>query len=386
MKMRLPLALLLASIVLVRAEDKSAPEKPKPAASAAADSFQWIEEPKSAETGAYLAHLAMQAVVKNRPEIAQRLTEMILAGSAKNQCAQEGVYFFAKGEGNKKQASIYRRKGLQGTDERLIDAGKLSGAKDASLTIADSANEAGLLIYGVHEGDAEEQVVHIFDLKSGRDLPDTLPRARYSSINLSPDKKGIYYARVDPAGTHVYFHGFGADVADDKLIFGDSYYYEPLGPTDAITLEVTQNGEFLLLSVARGMPVKRVDVYSQEQEEPDEKIRMIIHAMDNHFSVVNHEKDLFVLTDNKAPKNRVVKIAIDDPSPLKWQEIVPGGNDLISNISIVGEKLFVSDIRDGITRARIFTLEGKEMGEVTYPELGFEKTVHHRCPLDQDTD
>ena len=155
---------------------------------------------------------------------------MVQAGSPTIPCAQEGVYFFTKREGDKKPASIYRRKGLQGTDERLIDAGKLTAVKNASLTIADSAGEAGLLIYGVHEGEAEEQTVHIFDLKARRDLPDTLPRARYSSVNFSPDKKGIYYAKVDPAGTRIYLPPLGAEVASDKLIFGDTYNYEPLGP------------------------------------------------------------------------------------------------------------------------------------------------------------
>ena len=266
-------------------------------------------------------------------------------------------------------------------DERLIDATKLSDVKNASLTIADSSDDAGLLIYGVHEGAAEEQIVHIFDVKAGRDLPDTLPRARYSSINFSPDKKGIYYAKVEPAGTHVFFHPLGATTAPDKLIFGDTYNYEPLGPQDLISLEVTENGRYLLLSVARGVPVKRVDVYSQELDRPDRKIRPIIHAMDNQFSVVNHQGDLFVLTDNQAPKNRVVKITIDDPHPSLWKTVVPEGKELISNIAIVGEKLFVSSVREGVTHTRILTLDGKETGEITYPAIGFEKAVHHRCSL-----
>ncbi len=239
---------------------------------------------------------------------------------------EDGVYFFTKREGNGKQSSIYRRKGFKGTDERLIDATKVSDVKNASLTIADSSDDAGLLIYGVHEGGAEEQIVHIFDVNAGRDLPDTLPRARYSSVNFSPDKKGIYYAKVEPAGTHVFFHPFGGVIPADKLIFGDSFNYEPLGPKDLISLEVTENGRFLLLSVARGVPVKRVDVYCQELGDPDEGVRPIIHGgRDDHYSVVNYEEDVFALTDNEAPKNRVVKIVIDDPHPTRWTKIVPEG-------------------------------------------------------------
>jgi hypothetical protein len=146
MKMRLPLALLFASLILARAEDKPAPAKPKTGATAAADSYRWTEDPKSPEAGAFIARMAVDATAKNRPEVAKRLTELLGAESSKIPCAQDGIYFFTKREVNEKGASIYWRKGLQGTDERLIDATKVSGVKNASLTIADSSDDAGLLI------------------------------------------------------------------------------------------------------------------------------------------------------------------------------------------------------------------------------------------------
>ena len=375
----LTLTLLLASTFLAQAGKKTATT-----AATGTNAYRWTEDPKTPETAALVARLAVDASAKNRPEVAKRLTEMLSAESLNIPCGQDGVYFFTKREGNKKQSSIYLRRGFKGTDERLIDATKLTDVKNASLTIADSSDDAGLLIYGVHAGAAEEQVVHIFDVKAGRDL-DTLPRARYSSINFSPDKKGIYFAKVEPAGTHVFFHVLGSGSASDQLIFGDSFNYEPLGPKDLISLEVTENGRFLLLSVARGVPVKRVDVYSQELDDPDQGVRPIIHnARDDHSSVVNYEEDIFVLTDNEAPKNRVVKIVIDDPHPTRWTTIVPEGKELISDISIVGERLFVSGVRGGVTQTRIFTLEGKETGEITYPAIGFESSVHHRCPIHSD--
>ena len=145
-----------------------------------------------------------------------------------------------------------------------------------------------------------------------------------------------------------------------------------------ISTEVTENGRYLLISVAHGVPAKRVDVYAQELDEPDQKVRPIIHAMDNRFSVVNYEGDLFALTDNEAPNYRVVKISIDDPHPAQWKTIVPEGKDVISNISIVGGKLFVTGLHDVVTQTRIFTLDGKQTGEITYPAIGSATNVHGR--------
>jgi prolyl oligopeptidase len=60
---------------------------------------------------------------------------------------------------------------------------------------------------------------------------------------------------------------------------------------------------------------------------------------------------------------------------------VPEGKEMISKVSMVGDRLFVSAVRNGLMQTRIFTLEGKETGEITFPGLGFQSSVHHRCPL-----
>jgi hypothetical protein len=104
--------------------------------------------------------------------------------------------------------------------------------------------------------------------------------------------------------------------------------------------------------------------------------------MNNRFTAVNHGGDLFLLTNHEAPKNRVAKLIIDDPAPPHWVPIVPEGKTAISNIAIVGENLFVSSAHEGSMQTRIFTLAGKETGQVTTPALDPAKSVHHVCRSD----
>ena len=402
MKMRLSLTLLLASIVLAQAGKKLATVHggngislpPPPPAKVApvkeefgektvTDPYRWLEDSKSPETRAWIDSQMRYtekylSQVKNRPEIAKRLTELLRIESFSIPVERNGNYFFTKRLAEENQSSIYLRKGLQGSDERLIDATKLSADQNTSVTIADISEDASLLVYGVRDGGADEQSVHVFDVNARHDLSDVLPRARYSGIDLSPDKKGIYYSKVEPAGTRVFFHPLGGEVSADKLVFGEMYNYELLGPMQLISTEVTENGRYLLITVAHGVPPTRVDVYAQELDEPDQKVRPIIHAMDNRFSVVNYEGDLYALTDNEAPNYRVVKISIDDPHPSRWKTIVPEGKDVISSISIVGGKLFLSGLHDVVTQTRIFTLDGRQTGEITYPAIGSATNVHGR--------
>ncbi len=69
---------------------------------------------------------------------------------------------------------------------------------------------------------------------------------------------------------------------------------------------------------------------------------------------------------------------LSDPSPDHWETIVPEGSDVIETFSIVGGKLFVTRLHDVITQTRIYTLDGKPAGEITYPTLGAASAMSGR--------
>src|SRR5262249_48324867 len=137
------------------------------------------------------------AQVKVRPEIIKRLNELMRVETYSIPIEAEGRYFFTKRLAEENQASIYMRKGLTGTDERLIDATKLSADQNTNVTIADVSKDGSLLVYEVREGGADEGSIHILDVNSGKEMPDVLPRARYLGVNLTPDKKAIYYSKFE---------------------------------------------------------------------------------------------------------------------------------------------------------------------------------------------
>jgi prolyl oligopeptidase len=402
MKLRFFLFFLLAGAVVVRADDKAAAVHgrngvtlpPPPVAkvqpvdekfgdTTVTDPYRWLEDGKSPETRAWIdKEMAYTekylAQVKIRPEIKKRLRELLHVESFTIPLEANGVYFFKKRLADENQGSIYLRKGLQGKDERLIDATNLSADQNTSILIADIPKDASLLVYGVREGGADEQTVHIFDVEARKELADTLPRARYSGINLSPDKKALYYSKVGKDGTQVYLHQLGAKVASDQMIFGKKFGDEIFGQLDLIYDQVTENNRYLLITVAHGVPATRVDIYAKDLREANAPVRPIIHGIDKRFRAINHEDDLYVMTDYGAPKYRVVKISLANPATDRWQTVVPEGKDVISGISIVGGKLFVTGLHDVVTQTRIFSFDGKEVSEITYPALGSASEVRGR--------
>jgi prolyl oligopeptidase len=270
------------------------------------DRYRWLEDDHSPAMRDWIAAQMRYtqdylAQLKIRPEIVKRLTELLRVESFSIPEERDGKYFFTKRLPEENQRSIYLRKGLQGEDERLIDATKLSADQNTSASIADISKDGSLLVYGVREGGADEQTVHLFDVVRRQELPDVLPKARYSGISLSPDKQALYYAKIESAtGTLVFCHRLGTLVSADQLIFGKTFNGETLGPMELMYAWVTENERYLLIGVNHGVPPKRVDIYAKDLRIPDAPIRPIIHGIDNRFDPTNYGDDLYVLTDNEA--------------------------------------------------------------------------------------
>jgi prolyl oligopeptidase len=302
--------------------------------------------------------------VKIRPEIVKRLTELEHVEVVGIPVERNDTYFYTRRLPDENQASIYVRKGLHGSDERLVDATKLSADQNTSVHINDVSKDASLLVYGVREGGADEETVHLLDVPNRKELADVLPRARYQGVNLSPDAKGLYYAKYGPEGTVVYYHQIGSPVDSDQLVFGKEYKGEHFGQMELISAHVTENGRYLIITVSHGVPAKRVDIYAKDLGTPNAELREMVHGIDSRFTPVNYGDDLYVLTDYKADNYRVIKISMADPEQARWQTIVPESKDAISGISIAGGRLFVTGLHDVVTETRIFNLDGKQIGKL----------------------
>ena len=347
------------------------------------DPYRWLEDSKSPETRAWIGSQMKYteeylAQVKVRPEIVKRVTELVRTETYSVPMERVGSYFFTKRLPDENQASIYVRKGLTGSEVRLVDAAKLSADQNTSVHIDDVSKAGDLLVYGVREGGADEQIVKFLEVSTHRELADVLPRARYTQISLTPDKQGLYYGKLETSGTMIYYHRIGTPVESDKLVFGKEFNGEKFGAMELIGGSITENERYLVIEVQHGVPATRVDVYAKDLRVPDAPIRPIIHGIDSQFQVENHGDDFYAMTDYQAQNYRVVRISASDPSPEKWQTVVPEGKDVIEGISIAGGKLFVSGLHDVVTQTKIYGLDGKLQGELRYPTLGSASVMYGR--------
>ncbi len=358
------------------------------------DDFRWLEDAKSPETRewldkeiAYTDRYLKQAKV--RPEVADKLDALIHVTSWSTPIQRGDSYFFLKRLSDEEQPSIYMRhgwavraatksgaktkdaKGDVGRDIRLIDPAKLSRDTNTSVSLLDVTEDGTMLVYGVRQGGADEEEVHFLNIASRKTLDDTLPAARYNSVEIAPDKSGVYYARFTPhKGSLLYFHKFNTRSFEDVLLFGREFRGEPLGEMDQIGARLTDDGHYLAVVVSRGVPAKRVDIVYRDLHQPDSPFNILVWGIDSRFSPMYANGDWYVRTDYQSPNGRILKAIAGGVAPEAWTTIVPEGPDVIDGSSIVGNKLFVHRLKDVKSESTVYTLGGKMLAELPYAGIG----------------
>jgi prolyl oligopeptidase len=292
-------------------------------------------------------------------------------------------YFFAKRLAEENQASIYMRVGLHGVDEKLIDAAKLSADQNSSVNTLNLTEDGSMMAYGVRVGGADEVEVHFLDVATREDSGDVLPRARYSGVNISPDKAGVYYSKLFPhEGNRVFYHKFGTLLDKDAMILGKEYRGEKLGEIDGVGVRATANGHYLVFRIGRGVPATREDILIKDLRVKDSPIVPLVYGIDSRFSEFNAGDTFYMRTDYKAPNGRVLKV-VEGKSPDEWPVIIPEGKDVLEAVNVVGGKMFVLRLKDVKSEVTIYSLEGKAEGHIAFPGIGAGSTLSGRA---MDTD
>ena len=354
------------------------------------DNYRWLEDAKSPETRAFLdAQIAYTdrylKQAKVRPELADSLDGLIHVTSWSMPILRGDSYFFMKRLSTEEQSSIYVRHGWKDgaqsaqsaaavkdvvvKDIRLVDPASFSRDPNTSVSLVNVSHDAGMLAYGIRQGGADEQEVHFLNLKTSKALDDVLPTGRYNSVDLARDLSGVYYSRFTHQGSLVYLHKFGTRPSSDTLLFGREFHSEALGEMDLISAYVTDDGRYLQIEISRGVPPSRVDVVYRDLKKPGSPFEILIWSFDARFSPMYANGEWYVRTDYKAPKGCILK-AIAGVAPEAWQTIVPEGDDVMDEASIVGHRLFVHRLKDVKSETSIYTLQGKATGKVEYSGIG----------------
>jgi prolyl oligopeptidase len=180
---------------------------------------------------------------------------------------------------------------------------------------------------------------------------------------MMPDKSGFFYTRRDPEGPRLYYRAAGSDPAGEKLIFGEeveSQYF--------VGGEVTDDGRWLLIAIRYGW--NRSDICLKNLASEGAIVPVVV-GEDAYFDPLYEDGTLFIHTNWKAPQWRLMAVDPRGPSPENWREIIPERDGaVLEGVTAAGGKLFARYLENVRSRIVIFDVEGKELGDIGFDEIG----------------
>jgi prolyl oligopeptidase len=346
------------------------------------DPFRWLEddvrtskevadwvESQNKVTNAYLESIPERNYIK------RRITDLFNFEKYSAPSKEGDKYFFSKNDGLQNQSVLHVQDSLEGEPRVLLDPNKLS--KDGTVALAgfSVSHDAKLAAYGLAEAGSDWVTWKVLDIATGKTLDDVLKWTKFSGASWSKDGKGIYYSRFpEPAkdaafqglneNQKLYYHVLGTPQADDKLV-----YERPENPRWTITGGVTDDGRYLIVSIGDGTTSRKVRIAYKDLGEPHGKIEELIGNHTNKWSFIDNVGSKFYFqTDFNAPKYQIV--AIDIANPKEPKTIIPEAEDVIQSVSMVGDRLIVSYLKDAKTVVKIHELTGKFVRDLPLPGIG----------------
>ena len=366
------------------------------------DPYRWLEDQQAPDTRAFIDHQNQYAhrlldPLPGLPAIRSRLAALMRRDTQGAPVERAGRYFTLRRGADDPLPILYVRDRRDGTDAILLDPRPLSADHTTSLSLEDIAMNGRVLVYGVRTGGEDETELRVKDVDTLQDLPDRLPRALYRGVTLQPDGKTFYYARQDRAtGIRIHRHVLGTPIDLDDEIFGEGF-----GPSDWIDARVSENGRHIVFTVAHGWASTEVYVQALEPSaarpsgsstrplDPstlrpsDSRAVPVVRGIDAHVTAQFAGDRLIAQTDWHAPLGRIVEIDPSDPSPDKWRDIVPSGQDALDAYALVGGRLVVQRLHDVTARLDVYGLDGTPQGEIALPTRGTVRNLSGRWDADE---
>ena len=342
-----------------------------------ADPYRWLEDQQSPETRAWIDAQnkytrAFLDTWPGRAALKRRLTELIKVETIDVPGERNGRYFFKRRAADQDQGVLYMRVGAEGKDEVLVDPNPLSPDKNISVGFEDVSKDGTLVAYSLRHGGEDETMVHLLEAGTRTELPDRLPKRLYFSFSIKPDKSGLYYSWAAPEGPRLSYHATGSDPTKDRELFGKNY-----GPDKIIGCELSEDGRYLTVHVFYGSAAEQTEVYFQDLEKQG-PIRPLVNDIPARFLGEVGGDHIFLHTNWKAPKGRILEAALGNPAREDWREIVPESDAAIESLSLAGGKLFVKYTRNASSQVKVFDASGAHVRDIDLPMIGSTDTVSGR--------
>lgn len=343
------------------------------------DPYRWLEDDKSEETAAWVkaeneVTFSYLESIPFRNQLKERMTEIWNYPKMGTPFKEGDLYFYSYNTGLQNQDIIYKKSSLEEKGEVFLDPNTFSEDGTVALAGLSYSKDHQYVAYGISKGGSDWREFFVKEIATGNDLGDHIEWIKNSGVSWY--KRGFFYTRYDtPAmgdelkgenkNAKIFYHALGTLQPDDRLVHKDE-----ANPDRSFYMTVTEDEQYMMLmgyesTSGNSLAFKKAGL-------DDLPFTWLDEDFDDNYSPVGNNGDmLFVLTDNDAPRYRLVGIDLNNPAREHWVDIIPEHEkNVLESATLAGEKIIAQYIQDAYNSASVYELDGSLLHEVALPGIG----------------
>ena len=344
------------------------------------DPYRWLEswhDPKAAQwlKGQDNYTRAVLTTLPGREKFLQRVKALDTASTrVRDVRVCGGKIFYLKAPPGADNVKLYVQDRSGAQERLLLDPELLT--KDGvhySIDYYRPSLDGTLVAYGISPGGSEESVIHILETATGKQLPDSIDRARFGAIQWLPGNKSFFYNRLQKLTpdmpktafeqrSRAYLHQLGQDCDHDRFIFGYGYSSDvKIDDNDLSFIVYSPASPYLFGLLAHGTQNEATLYYASLEQLKSSQIKWK-KLFDVDAGVVNfdvHKDDIYLVTHKRRPRYEVTVTSLKSPDIEHATVIVPTTEVVIQEADVAQDGIYIRDLDGGIGRMRRLTFDGR---------------------------
>ena len=346
------------------------------------DPYRWMEDIDSPATHAWVEAEGKLSrdyldALPGHAEIAARLKQVWNFERWGAPVRHGHYWLYTHNDGLQNQDVIFVTTDPATAGRVLLDPNTLS--KDGTVALRETAisDDGRLFAYALSDAGSDWQIWHVRNVDTGADLPDEIHWSKAGGGSWRKDASGFYYTSYDAPKSgdvlkaaneyeKLFFHKLGTPQSQDTLV-----YTRTDDPEWFVGGSVTDDGHYLVIQANHGDEVQNTLLVQDLAAGATAPIQPVIPQPTAVYNFIgNIGPTLYVMTDDGAPKYKLVAIDLANPDPAHWRTVVPEGTDTLDSVSLVGGQFVAEYLHDAHSAVRRYTPEGKQLTEVKLAGLG----------------
>lgn len=342
------------------------------------DPYRWLENDTSAATASWVK--AQNEITNNylehipfRQDLLKRLTELANYERISAPFKKHGKYYFYKNDGLQNQSVLYVQDALNSEARVFLDPNKLSDDGTVALTSLSFSNNGKYAAYTISRSGSDWREIYVMDVATGTLLDDHITWAKFTDAAWQGD--GFYYSAYDAPSKgkefsnvnehhKIYYHKLGEPQQNDRLVYENKAY-----PKRFYTAQVSEDERVLFIyesGEGRGNAL-----FMQDLTQKSAPVVQLASDFDYQYTPIEVIGNrIYFFTNYQAAKNKIMAAELQSPELANWKEVVPEKEQVLSDVRVIGGKLFLTYDKDASNHAYVYDLQGKELQEIELPSLG----------------